>query len=47
MMEEEDFRNNIQQNARQMIVSRYEQQVVWEAILKEYKSLISKIELKN
>ncbi|NEW78127.1 MAG: glycosyltransferase [Gelidibacter sp.] len=39
MMEEEDFRNNLQQNSRQMIVSRYEQQVVWEAILAEYKSL--------
>jgi glycosyltransferase involved in cell wall biosynthesis len=25
-------------NSREMIVSRYEQKVVWEAILKEYKS---------
>lgn len=33
------FRTKLQQNARPMIVSRYEQQVVWEAILAEYKSL--------
>jgi glycosyltransferase involved in cell wall biosynthesis len=41
MMEEDSFRNNIQQNARQMIVSRYEQQVVWDAILKEYKLILN------
>jgi glycosyltransferase involved in cell wall biosynthesis len=43
MMEEDSFRNNIQQNTRQMIVSRYEQQVVWEAILTEYKSLLKHV----
>lgn len=35
----DDFRGQLQQNARPMIVSRYEQQLVWDAILEEYKSL--------
>lgn len=39
MMEDHNFRTQLQQNARPMIVSRYEQQVVWEAILAEYKRL--------
>lgn len=39
MIVDDDFRKKLQQNARQMIVSRYEQQVVWEAILAEYKRL--------
>jgi glycosyltransferase involved in cell wall biosynthesis len=39
MAEDADFRIQLQQNARPMIVSRYEQQVVWDAILAEYKSL--------
>jgi glycosyltransferase involved in cell wall biosynthesis len=39
MIENNDFRSQLQQNARPMIVSRYEQQVVWDAILSEYKSL--------
>jgi glycosyltransferase involved in cell wall biosynthesis len=33
------LRMRLQQNARQMIVSRYEQQLVWDAILSEYKKL--------
>jgi len=33
------FREKLRQNARSMIVSRYEQQVVWEAILGEYSVL--------
>jgi glycosyltransferase involved in cell wall biosynthesis len=33
------YREKLQQNARPMIISRYEQQVVWQAILTEYKSL--------
>lgn len=37
IMEDSEFYRQLQTNARQMIVSRYEQQVVWEAILKEYK----------
>lgn len=39
MVAENHFREKLQQNARQMIVSRYEQQVVWESILAEYKKL--------
>lgn len=39
MVVENHFRKKLQQNARQMIVSRYEQQVVWESILAEYKKL--------
>lgn len=33
-----NFRDEIQSNARKIIVSNYEQKVVWDAILKEYKS---------
>ena len=43
MMEDNDFRTQLQHNARPMIVSRYEQQVVWEAILAEYKRLENQI----
>jgi len=39
MMQDSDLRTHLKQNARAMIVSRYEQQLVWEAILAEYKSL--------
>ncbi len=39
MILEEAFRIHLQQNARQMIVSRFEQNVIWEAILAEYQSL--------
>jgi glycosyltransferase involved in cell wall biosynthesis len=39
MIVNDDFREKIQKKARQMIVVRYEQQVVWEAILAEYKRL--------
>jgi hypothetical protein len=37
------FRDKLQQNTSPMIVSRYEQRVVWEAILAEYKSLEQKV----
>lgn len=33
------YRSHLQKKARPMIVSRYEQRIVWEAILAEYKSL--------
>ncbi|TDD75940.1 glycosyltransferase family 4 protein [Flavobacterium caseinilyticum] len=36
------FRLQLEQHARRMIVSRYEQQVVWDAILAEYKALEQK-----
>jgi glycosyltransferase involved in cell wall biosynthesis len=34
-----EYRNELRTKARQLIVERYEQRFVWEAILKEYKSL--------
>lgn len=39
MIEDSDLRTHLQQNTRSMIVSRYEQHMVWESILAEYKSL--------
>jgi glycosyltransferase involved in cell wall biosynthesis len=39
MIDDTDFRTRLQQNARAMIVSRYEQQLVWDAVLAEYKRL--------
>ena len=40
MVVNENYRTQLQQNARPMIVSRYEQHLVWEAILAEYRSLM-------
>lgn len=37
MIDDIDFYNTLQSNARQMITSRYEQKKVWDAILDEYK----------
>ncbi|AOZ98532.1 glycosyltransferase family 4 protein [Flavobacterium commune] len=39
MMNEEVFYNELQQNSRKMIVAKYEQKVVWQAILEEYRKL--------
>lgn len=39
MKEDNDFRTLLKKNARDMIVHRYEQDVVWRAILEEYKRL--------
>jgi glycosyltransferase involved in cell wall biosynthesis len=39
MMEDSTFRISIQKKARSMIVSRYEQEVLWKAILAEYEKL--------
>ena len=39
MVEDTNLRDYLAKNARPMISSRFEQQEVWEAILKEYKSL--------
>jgi glycosyltransferase involved in cell wall biosynthesis len=39
MVSDDVFRTHLQENARPMIVSRYEQKVVWEALLAEYKNL--------
>ncbi|MGO4906598.1 glycosyltransferase family 4 protein [Flavobacterium sp. W20_MBD1_R3] len=43
MIEDTDWRTQLQQNARPMIVSRYEQHLVWEAILAEYQRLENQI----
>lgn len=39
ILENNELAARLKNNARHRIVSRYQQQVVWEAILKEYKSL--------
>ncbi|ATA89104.1 glycosyltransferase family 1 protein [Capnocytophaga stomatis] len=36
---DKDFYNKLKQNSRRMITERYEQSVVWKAILEEYKKL--------
>ncbi len=43
MMENKELYNHLKSNAREMITLRYEQRVVWEALLEEYKRLISEI----
>ncbi|MFV0173158.1 glycosyltransferase family 4 protein [Empedobacter falsenii] len=40
MMEDKEYYSKLKENARPMIQSRYEQQVVWNAILDEYNLLI-------
>lgn len=39
LMTDENYFKKLKSNAREMILSRYEQKVVWEAILQEYKNL--------
>lgn len=39
MISDDEYRTQLQHNARSIIISRYEQQVVWDAILLEYKRL--------
>jgi glycosyltransferase involved in cell wall biosynthesis len=39
LLENPDLRNQLKQNAREMITSRYEQKMVWEALLDEYRKL--------
>lgn len=46
MMLDTNYYNQLQQNARLMIQSRYEQKVVWEALLEEYQLLIDNYENK-
>lgn len=46
MMCDTNYYNQLQQNARPMIQSRYEQKVVWEALLEEYQLLIENFENK-
>lgn len=40
MMEDKEYYSKLKQNARPMIQSRYEQSVVWNALLEEYNTLI-------
>ena len=47
IIHDEIWRNQLASNARNKIVSRYEQQLVWDAILNEYKSLLIEKGLKN
>ena len=39
LIENPDLRNQLKQNARSTITARYEQKIVWEALLEEYKRL--------
>ncbi|MGJ1321976.1 glycosyltransferase family 4 protein [Sphingobacterium faecium] len=47
MVLDENYFSNLKLNARKMIAERYEQQVVWDALLKEYKELLSDKGLKQ
>ena len=40
LLTDTDLYNHLQKNARFMICTRYEQQVVWEALLEEYKGFV-------
>lgn len=47
MLTDKELYLNMKGNARQMITERYEQQVVWDALLTEYKSLLKDKGLDN
>ncbi len=47
LMEDKDYYLSLKNNARPMIQARYEQQVVWNALLDEYNMLIKKLDIKN
>src|SRR5690554_5698861 len=47
MMEDKEYYSKLKENARPMIQSRYEQSVVWKALLEEYNSLINKLSNKQ
>lgn len=40
-LQEEKFYQNLRKNARTLIITRYEQQLIWENILKEYNTIIN------
>lgn len=44
LLSDKDYYNNLKINSRQMITERYEQQVVWNALLEEYNTLIAQYE---
>jgi hypothetical protein len=41
MHTDETWRKELQKKSRQLIVERYEQQIVWDALLAEYKTLMA------
>jgi glycosyltransferase involved in cell wall biosynthesis len=43
LLEDKNVFKNLKNNARQMITSRYEQKLVWEALLEEYRRLLEGI----
>lgn len=43
LLEDQDLYRQLKNNAREMITSRYEQKLVWEAILSEYQKLVKEI----
>jgi glycosyltransferase involved in cell wall biosynthesis len=43
MLENKGLYQHLKSNAREMITSRYEQRIVWEALLEEYKRLIEDV----
>lgn len=47
LMEDKDYYLSLKNNARPMIQARYEQSVVWNALLDEYNMLIKKLDIKN
>ncbi|CAM1350575.1 glycosyltransferase family 4 protein [Tenacibaculum crassostreae] len=40
LIEDEDFYKELKTNAREMIIARYEQKIVWNALLEEYNTLL-------
>ncbi|WP_291093661.1 glycosyltransferase family 4 protein [Empedobacter sp. UBA6745] len=47
LMVDKDYYLRLKNNARTLIQERYEQSVVWDALLDEYNSLINKLETRN
>jgi glycosyltransferase involved in cell wall biosynthesis len=47
LMSDKELYTKLKSNSREMIVSRYEQKVVWKALLDEYKRLIDKLIVDN
>jgi glycosyltransferase involved in cell wall biosynthesis len=45
LIEDPELKNKLQNNARNMITELYEQKIVWEALLKEYKSLENNVKI--
>ncbi len=43
IVEDNDFYLRLKENSREMVVGRYQQKVVWEALLQEYKQLLNGI----